>query len=229
MATTLLSSVIVASPTDVETRRANASNPEDWDLHWSRLKKSAFGRACSSYRRWLRSRCVAEYLDPLFSTSGVFVECGCGSGESSVRLPRRSRHRIGVDFSDVALSLARSSGAYEELIRADIRELPFAESTLDGVWNLGVMEHFTQIEQESVLSELRRVVKPGGVGVFWWPRAGSWDDRLQQVLGRLFPPEPGRASESEITQVAAAAGWIVEDLQLPLRDLHTEWVAVLRK
>ena len=40
-----------------------------------------------------------------------------------------------------------------------------------GVYNLGVMEHFEQTQIQDILSEIRRVLKPGGKLLIFWPHA----------------------------------------------------------
>jgi len=70
----------------------------------------------------------------------------------------------------------------DALIQADILSTPFRSQSLDGIWNLGVMEHFTQSQIRACLREFRRVLKPGGVILLFWPaerNASRW------VLGPL--------------------------------------------
>ncbi len=52
---------------------------------------------------------------------------------------------------------------------ASILDLPFADGTFDGAFNLGVVEHFERPELMKLLKELTRVVRPGGKIVLFWP------------------------------------------------------------
>jgi len=45
---------------------------------------------------------------------------------------------------------------------ADIRNLPFEDNFFDGVYNLGVMEHYSEKEIEEILAEMKRVLKDEG-------------------------------------------------------------------
>jgi SAM-dependent methyltransferase len=55
------------------------------------------------------------------------------------------------------------------LIRATIFATPFRSDSIDGIWNLGVMEHFSESEIQRSLQEFRRVLKPDGVIILFWP------------------------------------------------------------
>jgi SAM-dependent methyltransferase len=75
-----------------------------------------------------------------------------------------------VDISAAAVRLyARHNPAALRIEQADIFRLPFADGSFDGVYNLGVMEHFTRAEITRVLTEFRRVLRPGGKVLLFWP------------------------------------------------------------
>ncbi|HEY3122676.1 MAG TPA: methyltransferase domain-containing protein, partial [Thermoanaerobaculia bacterium] len=85
---------------------------------------------------------VRAYTDRFFPSEGVFVECGCGTGQSSSRISRSRRRLIALDVSTEALRVARAVPTYTDHLQADIRRLPFPDGSISGIWNLGVMEHF---------------------------------------------------------------------------------------
>src|SRR5271157_2786506 len=111
----------------------------------------------------------AHYAKRHFPASGIFVEAGCGSAESSDRIDRHGRQLIGLDFSASALQVAQRVGNMDMLIQGDVFSLPFRSHSVDGIWNLGVMEHFTETQICSCLREFRRVLKPDGVILLLWP------------------------------------------------------------
>lgn len=47
-------------------------------------------------------------------------------------------------------------------IEADLRHLPFPDDYADSVWASHVLEHFTELEANTILEEWRRVLKPNG-------------------------------------------------------------------
>jgi len=111
----------------------------------------------------------AVYRDIDFSDRTHILEVGCGVGaQTAILLRRFPRLKItGVDFSDDQLSRARehlaslpyAQGRYE-ILKMDAKALEFKGKTFDGAFLCWILEHIPQPKQ--VLSEVRRVLKPGG-------------------------------------------------------------------
>src|ERR1700676_636583 len=145
---------------------------QTWSHHWTSLagQRRLFGTLASLVRKVLLSRAVRHYTSRFFGRNGVFVEAGCGTGESATRIERLDRKLVGVDFTLAALGLARRHRSFHSLVCADIFHLPFRGSSVAGIWNLGVMEHFAPPSVLASLGEFKRVVAPGGtVLLFWLP------------------------------------------------------------
>lgn len=144
----------------------------DWEVHWDALdtERSFFGSLASAVRKHLLSRAVRTYTRRYFSSEGVFVETGCGTSEASGRIDRSGRFLVGLDFSIEALRHARDEGNFDALVLGDIRNLPFRDESVDGVWNLGVMEHFHRSDALDILTEFRRVLRAAsGIALLFWP------------------------------------------------------------
>lgn len=92
----------------------------------------------------------------------------CGAGRHVVRLIERGYRAVGLDLSAMMLSLARQEasrrGLVVPLVRGDARELPFRDGCLDVALNLFNSFGYcaTDEENEQVLRETARVLKPGG-------------------------------------------------------------------
>jgi SAM-dependent methyltransferase len=67
-------------------------------------------------------------------------------------------------------------------ICGDVFALPFADNSVDGIWNVGVMEHFTHDQIDRILTEFHRVLKPGARVILLWPAAFSPPQRILRVL-----------------------------------------------
>lgn len=147
------------------------SDHEVWERHWNATSGSGsfFGRLSSLVRKQILSRAVRHYARRFFPPDGVFVECGCGTAQSSARIERRSRRLVALDFSTSAVRQARRVSPFTSFVQGDIRALPFADGSISGIWNLGVMEHFDALSTREILSEFRRVLKPGAVALLFWP------------------------------------------------------------
>jgi ubiquinone/menaquinone biosynthesis C-methylase UbiE len=91
------------------------------------------------------------------------LDAGCGTGYGAAMLADgRPEALVGVDISDEALTDARQRlGDDVELVRADVRELPFDPESFDVVVCFEVIEHIDR--QADALAELKRVLRPGGV------------------------------------------------------------------
>jgi SAM-dependent methyltransferase len=94
------------------------------------------------------------------------LEVGCGRG---VALPalvalRRPRQLVGVDTDPELLVVARHAIARDrlpaEVVRADVRSLPFADRSFDVVIDFGTCYHIPQ--SEHAVAEIERVLAPGG-------------------------------------------------------------------
>lgn len=89
------------------------------------------------------------------------LEMGCGTGCDLLQFARHGAIATGVDITDTHLNLAQQRcGDAVELVKSDIRKLPFADGTFDFVYSHGVLHHSD--EPEKVVGELLRVLKSGG-------------------------------------------------------------------
>ncbi|MFC2070589.1 class I SAM-dependent methyltransferase [Chloroflexota bacterium] len=110
---------------------------------------------------------------------GSLLNIGCAHGPDF--LPFRQNFELyGVDFSIEMLSLARKYARKFEftvnLFLADVCNLPFADESFDSAISVATYHHIKdKKEQLTALSELKRVLKPGGeafitVWNHWQPR-----------------------------------------------------------
>lgn len=96
----------------------------------------------------------------------------------------------------------------------------------DGVWNLGVLEHFETDEQLLILREFHRVLKPGGVLLLWWPPRIAPDQLLLKLFGKSFPDEPGRVTQTQARSRLHHSGFDSSVLHVTCTDAFTELVVV---
>lgn len=220
------------------------SHHEIWESHWAvgaGDSGSVFGRVSSFVRRQILSRAVRYYAQRYFRVSGVYVECGCGTAQSSSRIPTDGRRLVALDFSIAALRSARRVPGFQAFIRGDIRRLPFAEGSLAGIWSLGVLEHFDAEAGRRVLEEFRRVLRPGAVALLFWPPeygASRWvlapiewvRSRWSGRTFRFFPDEVNRLrSKAQARATLASAGLEAAAVDFTARDAFIHLVVVARK
>jgi len=220
-----------------------SATASDWDQHWASLEtgRFLFSLAAKIVRRCIFQPAVAWYGARFFPESGIFVEMGCGSAYSSARLAKHRRTFIGLDFSANALRSARTAGRMDALLQADIFALPCRANSIDGIWKLGVMEHFTESEINRCLQEFHRVLKPGGIIFFFWPtrrNTSRWilgpPEKLISAWRRseftFFPGEISRLkSKQQARRFLESAGFEVAALDFNWRTAFIHMVIVARK
>ena len=92
----------------------------------------------------------------------TIVELGCAAGV--LYLGQRYR-MIGCDLSYA--SLKKLDGIYEKLVQADASTcLPMRENSVDAIVSSFFWEHITEPNKRQILSECRRVLRPGGKIIF---------------------------------------------------------------
>lgn len=88
------------------------------------------------------------------------LEIGCGTGVYAPWLRRRGWDPIGFDIS---ASMLRYAKPRLPVARADVEDLPVASASLSTV--VGIMVHTDMPSYPAVLSEVERILRPGGIYV----------------------------------------------------------------
>jgi SAM-dependent methyltransferase len=124
------------------------------------------------------------------------LELGCGTGRVLVPVARTGVPVVGIDRSDSMLEYARRRvkrlrvAERPELVRGDIRCLPFASGTFAAVMApYGILQSLTkETDLAATLAEAARVVRRGGtLGVDLVPDLPAWDEyrNRTRLKGRL--------------------------------------------
>ena len=108
-----------------------------------------------------RRHLITSLLETHYARMGQLqiLDIGCGTGAMLDDL-RPFGDVIGADFSPEALQFCVTRGAPADLARADVRRLPFADSSFDVVTAMDIIEHID--DDKAASSEIFRVLKPGG-------------------------------------------------------------------
>lgn len=92
------------------------------------------------------------------------LEVGCGIGSDLLQFAKAGADVIGIDLSPKSASLAKSQlqayGYQGDVRTADAESLPFPDNLFDLVYSWGVLHHTPN--PEKAISEIHRVIKPGG-------------------------------------------------------------------
>ena len=132
------------------------------------------------------------------------LETGCGTGGFATLL-RQRWPSASVHVSDLAmegLQFARERGLASRT-QADIRALPYADASFGTVLSLDVIVHLKRGEEARALSELARVLRPGGLAVI---RCSALD--ILHSRHSDFTHERQRFTRARLMRGAAEAGLI---------------------
>ncbi len=94
------------------------------------------------------------------SNAQSILDVGCGKGEPIAFINRNKKYCVvGVDIFKPSLSLCRKLGYHDNLILADVRNLPFEPNSFDVVICMEVLEHLSQIQGEGLLRSLESIAR----------------------------------------------------------------------
>lgn len=150
----------------------------------------------------------------LESARGALVlDYGCGKGEYALKLLRSGAKVHGIDIAqnyvDTCLKRVEEAGVDPSRYKFEImdaHELKFPDNTFDFVVGNGILHHLNFV---LALSEIQRVLKPGGRAIFQEPLGGN---PLLKLFRRLTP-EARTEDERPLLESDLAAiekGWKVE-------------------
>lgn len=179
-------------------------------------------------RRWRRLTAEA-----VVRPGDVVLDGCCGTGDLAVAAARAGGKVTGLDFSEPMLERARRKAPELEWIRGDLLALPFGDASFDAATVGFGVRNVEDLQR--ALSELRRVLRPGGrlaILEITRPRGPLapfyrlWFDGVVPLLGKLLPggsaytylPASVRRfpGPAELTKMIEAAGF---------RDVHVRLFA----
>jgi SAM-dependent methyltransferase len=200
---------------------------------WESYYEDVYGRASirrkltKIYKGYLIGKLVAKYCDRFFSPAGCFLEVGSGVAESSLLIPKLRRHFIALDISALPLSKIENRNV-DSKIESDARIVPFRDRSLDGIYNVGVMEHFVPTEIKRILAEFKRMLKDEGVIVLFWPWKYCWTEIVSKIRP-LFPRTPSILDSFDLGSILRRVGLRLVSTKLSAQDLFLHKVVILRK
>jgi Methylase involved in ubiquinone/menaquinone biosynthesis len=220
------------------------TDPQQWDSYWGQKAAAStvvYDAIAATYRKGVIRPQLERAVTSTFSNGAHLLHAGCGSGQVDAAL--HSRFQItAVDISASAVKLYRSNNpAAFSLRHASIFELPYADGSFDGAYNLGVLEHFTRDEILEILAELNRVLKRGGKLVLFWPHAkatsvavlGAAHWVLSNVASsstQLHPPEISLLqSKAWVEELLDSSGFTLLSYSFGPRDLFVQAIVIAEK
>lgn len=187
------------------------------------------------------SNALSFFFEKYFPKEGIFVECGSGSSLTSCMVRKHKRKLVALDLSSVALQEAKKVKNLDFFIQADTLKLPFKSDSIDGIWNLGVMEHFTHKEIDKAIQEYFRVLKKNSYVILFWPPVYSSTGIIYRIIEKLikfatgrhfrfYPDEISRlSSKKEAKSIIKRNGFDNCKIFFPWRNCFGDLVVVAKK
>ena len=120
----------------------------------------------------------------------ALLDLGCGSGQIVCEFRKRGLNASGVDFDLPAEGMLRELGADSfRRIEEKPYRIPFDNQSFDFVFSNEVLEHVS--DHRPVFAEMARVLKPGGVGLHYFPpKYAPLEVHTRVPLGGVFQQYP---------------------------------------
>jgi SAM-dependent methyltransferase len=152
------------------------------------------------------------------------LDVGCGNAMHSLKAARLGARVAGVDRDEGSLRVGQRSapaGTPLRLCVADVEEgLPFANRAFDRVVCLDLLEHVEK--RDTVLTEIRRVLRPDGVLLLTVPNRGTRWKRTLEAAGLPSYSDPDHKIEyllPELEDELARNGFVIATLVPSVVDM----------
>lgn len=218
---------------------------QGWDGYWQDNSKNPtlyiYGLVAAFYRIFIIKPSLNHFIFKYFNKEKKLLHAGCGGGQVDIDLSQNLRITA-LDISTIALNqYKKNNPKVEKLIHGSILSIPLPSSSFDGIYNLGVMEHFTENEIMDILKEFRRVIKPNGLIILFWPPEYGLSVKflkfahfvLNKILNKkitLHPDEISRIKSYDyIKDICVRADLKLIQYNFGIRDFFTYCVITLSR
>lgn len=109
-------------------------------------------------------------------TGKSFLDYGCGMGEEAIYAAKLGAIVTAIDISQVGIDITRKRAEHNGLVDRVTAQVmkgnptEFSAESFDVVHGLGILHH---IGLDESLTEIKRILKPGGIGIFLEPMGSS--------------------------------------------------------
>lgn len=217
---------------------------EEWESYWQGQKSGGgllYEVVAAFYRKFIIKPALNHFIRKHFRNGCRLLHAGCGSGQVDVDIC--NQYEItGLDISINSLNMYNKvTKGKAKLLHGNILEIPVSDRMYEGIYNLGVMEHFTVDEIRLIMNEFRRVLKPGGKIILFWPPEYGISVIFFKVLKWFFavfsrksdikfhPDEISRIkSRKEIVEILNQSDFELIEYCFGFRDFFTYAIVVAK-
>lgn len=151
-------------------------------------------------------------FDELLAPRSEVVSIGCGAGRDMDRFQQLGHQVVGIDISTELLKIGKAQYPHLPFIRADMRQLPLARESVQGIWAHESLHHVEREDIQPTLKEFRRILRRGGI-LFLLTRHGGGDVQVREPLSSGEIREYTLLKEGELDHLLVQTGYEQVDMQ----------------
>ena len=176
-----------------------------------------------------------------FLKKSYILHAGCGGGQVDKFISSKMKI-CAFDISHKALENYKKNNASPyELIQGSVFKTILKYKKFDGIYNLGVMEHFNLQDIEKILNEFNRILKDDGKIILFWPHKNGISVNFIKILKlisfklfklklELHPEEITHVvSRKQIIKILEKSSFNLIYYYFGFSDLFTQSVVVAQK
>ena len=133
---------------------SQSATEDFWDQHW---ETEDFRKAVTATPNSWVAKKTADFLQK----GSRILEGGCGPANHVYSLKKQGFEAVGLDFAPQTVNCLQEVAPELDIRLGDVRSLPFEDSSFDGYWSLGVIEHFWN-GYDQIAREMHRVLRKDG-------------------------------------------------------------------
>jgi SAM-dependent methyltransferase len=158
----------------------------------------------------LRLSAIRDLVEP--RPGERVLDLGCAAGAVTHFLSTFGCRAVGIDAEPDAVEAARSLFPALEFEVADVRALPFSDASFDKAVAADLVEHLDGRTLTGMLTEVRRVLDPGGALTLYTPNRCHVIERLKRhdLFLAQNPTHIGLRTREELEAALRAGGFTVD-------------------
>lgn len=218
-------------------------DPQKWDNYWNNqntISNKVYYNVAYIYRIFFIKSRLNYFIKKNFNKNLNLLHAGCGTGHVDSYISEEYK-LTSIDISKEAIMQYNLRVPKAKSVKhMSIFETDFENDSFDGIYNLGVMEHFTQQEIINILIEMKRVLKKNGKILLFWPHKYGTSviflkaiKLLYKIIGRSISFHPKEVSlmknKKMISNICKNTGLKLSNYNFNFRDLFVQTVICLKK
>ena len=177
---------VLDSPTASSTWQAQLGASErQQQQHYDNIAADYEAHYSDEWSVEYRRRFIYEPMFEGMNLSGMEVlDAMCGSGQTTSYLLARGARVTGLDISNEVLDQFQARWSEARVLKRSLLDSGLPDNSFDCVAVVGGLHHIHP-EVKAAVSEIHRLLKPGGYFCFMEPHTGSFPDAIRRIWYRF--------------------------------------------